>query len=128
MSTESEMKQPTTKTCQQCRTWIDPRARICPTCGSKQKEKGLWLVALFALGFILIVGGANSGGKSKSTSTPSIPIQSTAESTVSREEKDKVYKPYRECMLELNQYWKSLPQSVAQGEIQECRKLIPAGY
>ena len=72
MSIESEMKQPTTKTCQHCRTEIDRQAHICPACRSKQpKEKGLGLVIVGALGFILIVGGANSGGKSSSSPSPS---------------------------------------------------------
>jgi hypothetical protein len=60
---------PTTKTCPKCQTEIDRRALVCPACRSKQpKEKGLALVIVGALGFILIVGGANSGGKGSSKS------------------------------------------------------------
>jgi hypothetical protein len=72
--------QSTTKTCWQCQTEIDRRARVCPHCRGKQtsneRKAVLWVVCI--IGVLMAIGSGSNGGKSSSTSSTK-PVQTQTE-------------------------------------------------
>jgi hypothetical protein len=64
--------QSTTKTCWQCQTEIDRRARVCPHCRGKQPGNGkVGFAVLCVLGVLMVIGAAGNSGNSSSTSSTS---------------------------------------------------------
>jgi hypothetical protein len=59
------------KTCPQCRTEIDSRARVCPNCHSKQGLSGKAKLVLVVVAFFALPGVLGSGGKSGSSTSTS---------------------------------------------------------